>query len=516
MFAGTTSLSKISLGIQFYSLTDTNIPELLATEEHTGYWQNVGSGTEDVPLGEYVLSSSSLMTTYQNSMADTYVWQPIASESIRAMDSTIYVGDSWEPIDNFVLATDPNGESIPFDESMVTGTVDTTTAGVYPVTYTNGSASQQINVTVEESQETLKVTDSTIIVGDAWTPSDNFVSATDKTGEAVAFDENMVSGEVDTTQVGEYKITYTFGRLSREITVTVIASQEAIKAIDSRIHTGDVWHPSDNFISATNRAGDTLPFDESMVSGTVDTGRTGNFIITYTNGEASQKITVTVVENRETIQAKNGSIYVGDKWAPSDQFVSATNKDGEMIVFDESMVSGTVDTTKAGDYPLTYTNGRATEEVVVVVKENGETIVTKDLQLYIGDTWDPSDGFVSATNREGFTLAFDQNMVSGDVDTNKEGTYTITYTNGSVSETSQVTVSKRGTAGGNANTGGGNTQQKKTANTSATSKKQVQGNAAKNLPKTGEIRSSATVLGFALVGGAIGTYIYKKKKNRKD
>ncbi|MDY4307125.1 bacterial Ig-like domain-containing protein [Enterococcus mundtii] len=163
-------------------------------------------------------------------------------------------------------------------------------------------------------------------------------------------------------------------------------------------------------------------------------------------------------------------MYVGDKWAPSDQFVSATNKDGEMIVFDESMVSGTVDTTKAGDYPLTYTNGRATEEVVVVVKENGETIVTKDLQLYIGDTWDPSDGFVSATNREGFTLAFDQNMVSGDVDTNKEGTYTITYTNGSVSETSQVTVSKRGTAGGNANTGGGNTQQKKTANTSATSK----------------------------------------------
>lgn len=516
MFAGTTSLSKISLGIQFYSLTDTNIPELLATEEHTGYWQNVGSGTEEIPLGEHVLSSSSLMTTYQNSMADTYVWQPIASESIRAIDSTIYVGDSWEPIDNFVLATDPNGESIPFDESMVSGTVDTTTAGVYPVTYTNGSASQQINVTVEESQESLQVIDSTIIVGDTWTPSDNFVSATDQTGEAVPFDENMVSGEVDTTQVGEYKITYTVGTLSREITVTVVASQEAIKATDSRIHTGDVWHPRDNFVSATNRAGENLPFDESMVSGTVDTGRTGNFIITYTNGEATQRITVTVVENKETIQAQNGSIYVGDKWSPGDQFVSATNKDGEMIAFDESMVSGTVDTTKAGDYPVTYTNGRATEEVMVVVKENGETMVTKDLQLYVGDTWKPIDGFVSATNRAGFTLAFDESMVSGTVDTNKEGTYTITYTNGSVSETSQVTVSKRGTAGGNANTGGGNTQQKKTSNTPVTQQKQAQGNAAKNLPKTGEIQSSAAVLGLALVGGAIGTYIYNKKKNRKD
>ena len=42
-------------------------------------------------------------------------------------------------------------------------------SGVYPVTYTNGSASQQINVTIEESQESLQVIDSTIIVGDAWT-----------------------------------------------------------------------------------------------------------------------------------------------------------------------------------------------------------------------------------------------------------------------------------------------------------------------------------------------------------
>lgn len=516
MFAGANSLSKISLGLQFYSLNDTNIPELLATDDYTGYWQNVGTGTEEIPLGDHILSSSSLMTTYQNSMADTYVWQPIASESIRAIDSTIYVGDNWEPIDNFVLATDEIGESIPFDEIMVSGSVDTKTAGIYPVIYTNGSASQEINVTVEENQESLQVVDSTIIVGDSWNPSDNFVSATDKAGTNVPFDESMVSGSVDTTQEGEYKITYTHGTISHVITVIVVASQEAINATDSRIHTGDVWHPRDNFVSATNRAGENLPFDESMVSGTVDTGRTGNFVITYTNGEASQRITVTVVENRETIQAQNGSIYVGDTWDPSDQFVSATNKDGETLTFDKRMVTGTVDTTKAGDYPLTYTNGRATEEVMVVVKENGETMVTKDLQLYVGDTWKPIDGFVSATNRAGFTLAFDESMVTGSVDTNKEGMYTITYTNGSVSETSQVTVSKRGTAGENANTGGGNTQQKKTATTSATQQKQAQGNAAKSLPKTGEIQSSAAVLGLALVGGAIGTFIYNKKKNRKD
>lgn len=516
MFAGTTSLSKISLGIQFYSLTDTNIPELLATEEHTGYWQNVGSGTEDVPLGEYVLSSSSLMTTYQNSMADTYVWQPIASESIRATDSMIYVGDSWAPIDNFVLATDPNGQSIPFDESMVSGTVDTTTAGIYPVTYTNGSASQQITVTVEDNQESLQVIDSTIYVGDTWDPSDNFVSATDKTGASVPYDAQMVTGTVDTTQAGEYKIAYTCGSISDEVTVTVTESQEAIKAVDSRLHTGDTWRPQDNFVSATNRAGATIPFEENMVSGTVDTGRTGNYVITYTNGSASQRITVTVVENKETIQAQNGHLYVGDTWKPSDNFVSATNKDGEMIAFDESMVNGTVDTTKAGDYPITYTNGQAIEEVIIVVKENGETIVTKDLQLYVGDTWKPSAGFVSATNRAGFTLAFDESMVSGTVDTNKERTYTITYTNGSVSKTSQVTVSRRGSAGGNPDKEGGNSQQKNTANTPATRQKQPQVNTAKNLPKTGEIQSSAAILGLALVGGAIGTYIYNKKKNRKD
>ncbi|MDB1688386.1 bacterial Ig-like domain-containing protein, partial [Enterococcus casseliflavus] len=36
-------------------------------------------------------------------------------EFIEAQDSTLYVGDSWDPVDNFVKATGKTGEDIPFD-----------------------------------------------------------------------------------------------------------------------------------------------------------------------------------------------------------------------------------------------------------------------------------------------------------------------------------------------------------------------------------------------------------------
>ncbi|WP_339093339.1 LPXTG cell wall anchor domain-containing protein [Candidatus Enterococcus mangumiae] len=75
-------------------------------------------------------------------------------------------------------------------------------------------------------------------------------------------------------------------------------------------------------------------------------------------------------------------------------------------------------------------------------------------------------------------------------------------------------MSKRGAAGGNGNASGEN-QEKKQANSTATQQKKAQENTAKNLPKTGELQSSASILGLAIVSGTIAAYIYNKKKKRK-
>ncbi|WP_155520360.1 bacterial Ig-like domain-containing protein, partial [Carnobacterium maltaromaticum] len=77
------------------------------------------------------------------------------------------------------------------------------------------------------------------------------------------------------------------------------------------------------------------------------------------------------------------SMYVGDKWNEEDNFVSATDKAGNPVLFDPAMVSGSVDTTKAGEYPITYTNGAVKKEIIVTVKENKTSIDAKNSSMYV-------------------------------------------------------------------------------------------------------------------------------------
>ncbi|OTP12587.1 hypothetical protein A5844_000820 [Enterococcus sp. 10A9_DIV0425] len=524
MLAGTTVLSKLSLGVAIGFSSDADLPEIITSEHYTGKWQNVGNGTIDRPAGEHVLTSNELLTTYQGSMADTYVWQPIIGETIQAIDSLLYVGDTWQPIDNFVSATDKDGNLIEFEEGMVSGTVDTTKVGEYPVTYTNGSASQEIIVTVKENGETIEAKDSELYVGEEWRPSENFISATNKAGEPIEFEEGMVSGTVDTTKVGEYPVTYTNGDASQEIIVTVKENGETIEAKDSELYVGEEWRPSENFISATNKAGEPIEFEEEMVSGTVDTTKVGEYPVTYTNGDASKEIIVTVKENGETIEAKDSELYVGEEWRPSENFISATNKAGESITFEEVTVSGTVDTTKAGEYPVTYVNGNVTQTITVRVKESAELIQTRDTQLYVGDIWNARDNFVSATNKAGQPIEFKEDMVRGTVDTDKPGTYIVYFTNGKATATSQVTVVQKNT--NETNNGDQNTDEPSQSETTGESNKNSNGktspttpkinssDAKSGLPKTGEKKSTAIFLGMGIVACVFVTFIYKKKRGQ--
>ncbi|EBF5197894.1 cell surface protein [Listeria monocytogenes] len=77
-----------------------------------------------------------------------YVYQAVPA-TIKAHDSTIYVGDKWSAEDNFDSAVNSVGAAVSFDDVEVEGTVDTTKAGVYPVTYSFAGESVTINVTVK-------------------------------------------------------------------------------------------------------------------------------------------------------------------------------------------------------------------------------------------------------------------------------------------------------------------------------------------------------------------------------
>jgi LPXTG-motif cell wall-anchored protein len=184
--AGTSSLNGIMSGK--YQLTVTDIPEnyLIDDEYLTGKEITINKGENqfDIPLA-----------TDQT--------------SVKAKDSTIYVGSTWQPQDNFVSATNQAGDPVDFSEITITGTVDTTKAGINEVVYHNGTSQDTAIITVKEDQTSIFVKDSTIYVGDDWKPADNFIKATDREGQALAVEALEVTGKVDNQTVGKYQITYT-------------------------------------------------------------------------------------------------------------------------------------------------------------------------------------------------------------------------------------------------------------------------------------------------------------------
>jgi len=68
----------LALGANFRSNVSGSsaLPSVPASAPYTGRWQNVGLGTMDNPLGEYVLTSAELMDMYSDGdAADVWVWQ---------------------------------------------------------------------------------------------------------------------------------------------------------------------------------------------------------------------------------------------------------------------------------------------------------------------------------------------------------------------------------------------------------------------------------------------------------
>ena len=393
-----------------------------------------GEVDTDTP-GEY-------QVIYRNGKAEATATITVLADqtSVKVKDSTLYVGDDWQAIDNFVSATDKTGANVPFSNVTVSGTVDTSKEGQYPVVYQNGNQKATATITVVANQETVVAKDSTLYVGDAWELADNFVSATDKKGQPLSLAEVTTSGDVDTKVPGEYQVIYRNGKAEAKATITVLADQTSVKAKDSTLYVGDDWQAIDNFVSATDKTGANVPFSNVTFSGTVDTSKEGQYPVVYQNGKVKATATITVVANQETVAAKDSTLYVGDSWEAADNFLSATDKDGKALPLTEVTVDGTVDTSKAGRYEVVYRNGKAEATATITVLADQTSVKAKDSTLYVGDDWEAADNFVSATDKMGASLPFSGVTVSGSVDTSKAGEYPVVYQNGHVTATATITV----------------------------------------------------------------------------
>lgn len=311
---------------------------------------------------------------------------------------------------------------------------------------------------------------------------------------------------IDPEYLSGKAITLTRSNRKFDIPLKEIIDLTTVKAEDSTILVGSEWHPADNFIEATDQAGQAVDFSQISVTGNVDTTKAGDYEIVYHNQGKEDKAIVHVVDSQEKLTVKNSTIYVGDSWQDLDNFVSATAEDGKDVPFSDIHVTGTVDTTKAGVYDVTYEYKGVTQIAKITVLDKQTSVSAKDSTIYVGTSWQAADNFIAATDETGNEIPLSEVVVSGTVDTEKAGIYEVTYTNSDKTAVAKITVLSQETT--NTTTANNANKKETLPNTAADSKKQ------KTYPATGEKNNTATVwLGLALASATIlGFFISRKKK----
>ncbi|MFT9137671.1 MAG: GH32 C-terminal domain-containing protein [Liquorilactobacillus satsumensis] len=163
---------------------------------------------------------------------------------------------------------------------------------------------QVINYLYQKVQTAITVKNTTLIAGPwtTWTAADNFIEATDIKGNAVPLSAVSVSGSVDPTKVGSYKVTYSYTDSQKKTVnqvaiVTVRPSLAAIDAQDGTLNAGSQtkWTPADNFNAASGSMGQKISLQAVTVSGNVDPTKPGKYKIKYSYTDAQGNVITKIV-----------------------------------------------------------------------------------------------------------------------------------------------------------------------------------------------------------------------------
>lgn len=168
---------------------------------------------------------------------------------------------------------------------------------------------------IESNQSSLNVHDSTLYVGDTWDAKDNFDNAKDQGGKTVDFSKITVTGKVDTSAVGDYTVSYLYQGIKKDAHISVKANQSSLIVHDSTLYIGESWKAEDNFVSATDKEGNSLDFSYIRVEGVVDTSKASTYEIAYSYQNKLAKAKITVEDQNMPVNNGDGTVnFMNQTW----------------------------------------------------------------------------------------------------------------------------------------------------------------------------------------------------------
>ncbi|EGW53319.1 beta strand repeat-containing protein [Candidatus Endoriftia persephonae] len=368
-----------------------------------------------------------------------------------ASPQTVSVGTSYS--DPGATANDDRDGDISANIS-VSGSVNSSLVGSYSLSYNVSDAAGNAATTVTRTVNVVDTTapvialngGSPLVLEAGTTPfSDPGAIATDNVDGNISANIT-VSGSVNRAVVGVYSLTYSVSdaagnnaSATRSVTVNTAAAPVITLSGDNplSVRAGDTF--SDPGASAIDNVDGDLSGSIS-VSGTVDTSTVGSYTLTYTvtdaaGNSATQTRTVNVTETTApviTITGDNPLALEAGTTAYSDPGASANdNVDGDIT--GNITTSGSVDRTTAGTYTITYTVNDAAGNTATSTRTVNISAATAPVITLSGDN--PMTIAVGASFTDPGASAndnFDGDVsgsvtISGTVDTNTLGDYTLTY-----------------------------------------------------------------------------------------
>ena len=327
----------------------------------------------------------------------------------------LFVGNSFDVKDPIQSFTDETGNNASYDKleiSWINGEpIDTNKVGSnanisYTYHYGNGnSVSAEVYVSVGSDQTRAELKDVNLYLDQNWDIFSVMEDVTDKYGtpiedsdEEYLIDKYFIDGKetkkLDTSKPGKHTVQIAlengYGKLvySNEVTVTVEDGTKA-ELKDAELYVGQEWNLTSVFKNVLNKQGKPIPpeqvelvYIDGEKTKELDTSKPGKHEVSIAILDAnntwinSNRVIVTVKEDKASIKTKDSVLYVGQTWEPKGNFVSATDEDGHPVPWEDPRIimnKSNIDTSKPAEYKIEYTFQGKVENIkssfTVTVKE---------------------------------------------------------------------------------------------------------------------------------------------------